>query len=243
MLVPLSFGEDALQRIVDQCRKDDVSVTGWITPLVRRIVEGLCKPGEMFTGSRAEAQSQGTDKTFAAKRAKKVDTYIAGCVSIEIVTFALAIFSSRTESWVHCACAGAIVIVALRALGIVAIATRVAVFDSDDRRPGVDAYVSSARRIVVLGFINFIELILCFASIYAFNPGLVGGRGNRDWIDPIHLSAMSQFTIGYGDIYPLGALRVVVWCQAFFGTVLLVLMIGRFVSLIRHVKLLDDSAE
>ncbi len=91
--------------------------------------------------------------------------------------------------------------------------------------------VHSTARSTLLGLYNYFELVLIFAFIYyAFQPWLFCSVRKLDNIDPIYFSAVTQFTIGYGDIVPLGGLRWVVMAQEAIGLLITLVFVSRLVG-------------
>ncbi len=126
-----------------------------------------------------------------------------------------------------------------RVVNIVSFNLRVALVETTRSRSGAALHlVISAKRSVILGFANFCELIICFGGLYAAFPDLIAvpGDGAKDIVTFIYLSVITQLTIGYGDVSPLGWMRLVVGLQGLSGLLLITLTIGRFVSLIRFVE-------
>lgn len=57
------------------------------------------------------------------------------------------------------------------------------------------------RRSIILLFFNFIEVIGCFAVIYAAGNYL--NQPVVNWIDALYFSLITGVTIGYGDFHPI----------------------------------------
>lgn len=88
-------------------------------------------------------------------------------------------------------------------------------------------------RLVVHGLVNYIEAIVCFALVYSINSGLISTTIGQTtwWLDesiekPLHLSFITQLTIGYGDYFPTGWLRPIAWLQGLFALVLIALHVA-----------------
>jgi hypothetical protein len=93
-------------------------------------------------------------------------------------------------------------------------------------------------RAVVYGFTYFFESIFCFAAFYAAFPQfvIVTTKTSGPILDAIHLSFVTAFTIGYGDVAPIGWLRPVAWIQGASSMILVVLMVGRYVGLLQAIE-------
>jgi hypothetical protein len=209
---------------------------GWIAPAVRTLIRWITWPPEMIYGPRdteqakfamidEQAKPENVERTI--RRSMKVDNWVAGWVVFELIAF---VFVTDLRKYPTC-CPWiwlAAVLVGYRSLHIPALALRIAVFDRLGVRPGNQPVVASLERMVVLAIVNYVELILCFSVIYATSPNLIASY--KDWFDPIHLSAATQLTFGYGDVHPTSWLRPVTIIQALFALLLLVLSLGRFVT-------------
>ncbi len=100
----------------------------------------------------------------------------------------------------------------------------------DQLRTHEQLVISSAVRTLVLSFLNYLELLACFGIVYSTMPGtLVGSTG---WMDDMYFSVVTQLTIGYGDIRPIGWARVVSVAQGLVAVAFTILILGRIVSVL-----------
>ena len=102
--------------------------------------------------------------------------------------------------------------------------------------------VESAPGLVVLALLAYVELMACFAIIYAAHRELlIQAHGGASSVpDAILFAALTQMTISFGTQYPQGWLRFVAAIQAFFGLVLVALIISRVISSLRPIRSVDD---
>lgn len=208
---------------------NSVNLRGWITPLVELVLRLVVRPADLFHGSREESQEK-FDSYFTARRARKVDTYVACCLAIEVVVF-LVVGSRRWQSpWVLFP---PVVMVMYRALMIPANAILIPLFHGRNLPSGKPRSVASYERMIVLGFVNYIELILCFACLYASFPSMIEAERLLDSVDFIYLSTITQLTVGYGEIHPIGWMRVAACVQGLSAFLVIFLLFGRFVALLR----------
>lgn len=109
----------------------------------------------------------------------------------------------------------------------------------------------SVHRVVMLALLSYLEAMLLFAAVYAGYPELIQNAGGvikpmaagsvpELWLDAFHLSAMTQMTVGYGDLRPLSWLRLVASAQVMVALLLLSLILAQFVSRL-HTDRLEDG--
>ncbi|MBX3382307.1 MAG: two pore domain potassium channel family protein [Phycisphaeraceae bacterium] len=130
-----------------------------------------------------------------------------------------------------------IAFVSWRIIDIVATALRVSLFDEFESKHTV--HVSSApSRVVVLAALNYIELCVCFAGLYAFNIGYIqSGSCKHQWVisetieKALHFSWVTQTTVGYGEFYPQGINRIIASIQGMSGIIIIVVLIARWMSM------------
>jgi len=99
----------------------------------------------------------------------------------------------------------------------------------------------SYRRNILMLFLNYLEISLCFAVVYA-GLNLLGDHtaGDRAFseFDYIYFSIVTSSTIGYGDIHPVTALgKIAVCIQAVMVVAFIVLFLNFFgskVELLHH---------
>jgi Ion channel len=185
---------------------------------------GTPKVGENDTEEQRLAYSQ--------SRSQLVDTFVVACFVTDVVCFGLICGKMTCAWWL------AVVFIVWRMVDLLATAVRVSLFDEFDKR--TERYVySTPIRPVVLGIMNYVELVVCFAAVYAINPGLIlSSDKDLSWLvspsveRPLHLSFMTQLTVGYGDLYPDHWLRPVTWLQGCAGLGVIVLLIARYMAIV-----------
>ncbi|MBX9582672.1 MAG: potassium channel family protein [Gemmataceae bacterium] len=209
-------------------------VRGWIAPALRVVLRVLTLPSTLILSPpRLPPHVTPADHLArSARRAMRVDTFIAGCLLVDIAC--LWYVAEGPADWRR---AFAVGFVGWRVVDVLATVLRVCLFDEFDSRTHLYVH-SSPTRVVVLGLVNYLELVVCFAGVYAFAPQLVvaahaappvfdgpAGKG-------LHLSFATQLTVGYGDAYPVGWLRPVAWLQALAGLGLIALQIARYMAVV-----------
>ncbi len=156
------------------------------------------------------------------RRARRVEAYIIAWFVVEALLIATSAEHWHWALWIPRA------IVTVRILDIFQQSVNMSVFDqlrSDER-----LVISSAVRTLVLSFLNYIELLVCFGIVYTTLPGsLVGSTG---WIDDLYFSVVTQLTIGFGDIRPVGLARLIASVQGLVSVIFTILMLGRIVSVL-----------
>jgi hypothetical protein len=95
--------------------------------------------------------------------------------------------------------------------------------------------VDSPERSLLLTVGNYIELMVAFAGLYAFFPDCIRSDNGLqpDFLTFLYFSTVTQLTIGYGDVTPLGWIRLAVIVQGFASLGLLAITVARFVALLR----------
>jgi Ion channel len=157
------------------------------------------------------------------RRCRYVEWCVLLLIILEIVSFC---FADTGDDFIA---ATLVVFAAWRLFDIFQNMINVAVLDHFRVKPS-EPYLASATRSVLLGFVNFGEAIICFAVIYSSAISQFGLETNK--FVGLYFSVITQLTVGYGDISPKGDIRVVAACQAMFGFVLSVALIGRLISLL-----------
>ena len=127
----------------------------------------------------------------------------------------------------------------LRIIDILQAAINVAVF-APLGFTGATQQVEHRIRSITLLVINYFEVVLWFGIVYLVLPfatqhtyaspsGDVAGS-TYGVANMVYFSAITQLTVGYGDITPTGPTRMVATIQASVGWLLTIIVIARFVS-------------
>lgn len=157
-----------------------------------------------------------------ARRSLRVEAYIIAWFVIEALLVAAA---ANGFAW-NPAVVRTFAVV--RILDIFQQSVNMSVFDQ--LRTEERLVISSAVRTLLLSFLNYIELIVCFGILYTtLNKQLLGSEG---WMDDLYFSVVTQLTIGYGDIRPLGTARIVTVAQGLISVAFTILILGRIVSVL-----------
>ncbi len=156
------------------------------------------------------------------RRSRRVEGYILTWLGIEVVLLAGMANSVAWPAWIPR------VLAVVRILDIFQSSVNMSVFDQ--LRTEKSLVISSAVRTLVLSFLNYIELLVCFGIIYASLDGLL--LGSSGWLDDLYFSVVTQLTIGYGDIRPIGWARFVAVSQGLIAVAFTILIFGRIVSVL-----------
>lgn len=212
---------------------------GWIAPLIGRLLTVITLPSSLIEqGFLALGKVLGVDERI--RKPHMTDTMVFTLFAVTGF-FCYWVESQTTKTglanfWLWFAI--------WRIVDVVCSAARIVLFDPYKTHYTSEYKISSTVRSIILGFMNYLELILAFAIIYRFHIDLIGPKGSaNDPLSALYLSAVTQMTVGYGDLQPLGSLRIVASLQAFFGLALLSLFVARFISLLRPVQALDEEVE
>jgi hypothetical protein len=156
------------------------------------------------------------------RRSRRVEGYIIAWFAVETGLLLASAYALAWPLWIPRS------IVVVRILDIFQQSVNMSVFDqlrSDER-----LVISSAVRTLVLSFLNYVELLVCFGIVYASFPGSL--TGSSGWIDDIYFSVVTQLTIGFGDIRPVGIARLIASAQGLISVIFTILMLGRIVSVL-----------
>ncbi len=109
------------------------------------------------------------------------------------------------------------------------------------RLPGGNT-VSSVTRSTLLAVWNYLEVIGWFCIFYMAADGLSWSSDGSKSFQALYFSAITQVTIGFGDLHPdrLPA-RVLAMTQGLVGTLLLAFAIARFASAVKPLSETRDS--
>ena len=93
-----------------------------------------------------------------------------------------------------------------------------------------------------MGLVNLIRLAICFGAIYAHR--LTDLDKAHSWKSAYYFSFITQLTIGYGDVSPLGPTRAIAVLQGMIGFFFGLVVLGRFISFLPRIGTLmkDDSS-
>jgi len=215
---------------------------GILTPVLEWLVEILTAPSRILSGRKpfgsetfwSPLRTSRPEWTPEMMRRSAIleDAQILGFIVFQIVLLLLVV--GGTAPWIAVLAEW---IAGYRIVTIVAFAIRMPLFSV---RRG--SKVTSHVRMVVNGLCNFGEMILSFAILYAVHGSLIrvlsssGDLGLGSAGDYLYFSAITQFTIGYGDMVPIGAARMIVCSQAAAGVLVLILLVARFISLLGTVQ-------
>lgn len=214
-------------------KADYDSFFGYITPAVAWLTGCITSPFEFIFKPRVGNDGE-QDILNTNKRAKRIEIF-----NLITFFFEITLFECFFREWINSFWAGIFIfLIGYRISFIVLYLLKVSLFDRKNIPQNVPHYVASVERLIVLAFVNYIELAICFSIIYVFGKdNLIGFDG---WFSPIYFSFITQMTIGYGDIKPDGWIRFVVCIQGLSGIIILVLGVGNFVRLLPSVKSVAD---
>ncbi len=215
---------------------DNIKTRGWITPLVEKLVTKASSLSEFVLGKRLDYQKKSADRAITAERAKHVDTYVVSFFIINTLSYFIINLCVGRTAW-HLLL---IIAPTIRIVEIVSSIIRIVLFDRSNIKKDEEPIVAAYSRMIILGILNYIDVVICFACIYSLGKNLLHSNENMDWFTSIYFSAITQMTIGYGDVYPIGYLRYIACTQGFIGLIIIVFVVGRFISLLAPEKSIDD---
>ena len=100
-------------------------------------------------------------------------------------------------------------------------------------------YVSGLTRTLVLSLWNFAELLFCFGIIYS--GLLVNIKNAKSIADAYYFSFITQLTIGYGDLAPLGIVKLLAPLQGVMGFMFGLFVLSRLVALLPRVRTVQSD--
>jgi len=200
---------------------------GPITHAVERVFYGMQRASlaNILLGATSEYRGLckcPSDSTeFDIWRSKWVDVYVACWLLIELTTGLFFCFQASAAPWV------ALIPIAYRVPDILQASVNLSVITPLRRGPA-QYNITNAVRALILTLWTYIELAICFGVIYS-SP-IADLNGATSWWDPYYFGAVTQLTIGYGDIRPVGLTKLLAPLQGMLGFVLALVAIARPVS-------------
>ena len=211
---------------------EELRAYSMITWFFERLFWGmhLLSPSRLAGGSRvAHVHSEAfrLDPAEATKRrSRRIETYILMWFAIEAALLVAAARGALVPVWLTQ------LLVWVRILDIFQSSVNLGVFDQLRARGRL--MISNAVRTLVLSFLNYLELIVCFGILYTtILPSL---HGAESWADALYYSIVTHLTIGYGDIRPLGWARVISAVQGLIAVAFTILILGRIVSVLPRIE-------
>ena len=199
-----------------------------ITWFFERVFWGLhqLSPSRLVRQGRVEHVSsddfRDDPEASVARRSRRVEAYLLAWFVLEMVMLVAGIVGIHWPLWITRT------LIAIRVLDIFQTSVNLSVFDQ--LRTDENLVISSAVRTLVLSFLNYLELIICFGILYSTFPGSL--HGSTGPLDDLYYSVVTQLTIGYGDIRPVGWARFLSVAQGLVSVAFTILILGRIVSVL-----------
>lgn len=169
-------------------------------------------------------------RAATAMRSRRVERYLTVWIALEVLLLASFALGFALGFAVPDGVAAALAVI--RIVDILQAVVNLMVFDQ--LRTPQTLIISSAVRTLVLSMINYLELIVCFAVLYESMPQQLAGA--NDWTDALYFSVVTQLTIGYGDVTPIGPAKAVAAVQALFTFAFTVLLLGRIITVLPRIE-------
>ena len=195
----------------------------WISP-----VWWLGRRWPSFRDQEDLTLEQIRDRKFTRKRIRDVDLYVLIWLVVELILVGIYEEIPVESPW--STVVG--VVAVLRIIEVLRVALAAALFDQILRHS--DNRVVSSPRLIVLGMVNFFELILCYGLVYTNSIALLKNASTVN--DALYFSGVTQLTVGFGDVVPSGFLREVMISQGLAGFVIAILVLGRLVGSLPQVR-------
>jgi len=204
---------------------------GLVVQMLRRALRPLSRLSPMWWLGRKWpllrdrdelTKRQVRSRQVTRRRMLAVDAYVAVWLVIET-----ALVVACLLTWINPYVAfAATFAVGLRIVEILRATVNTALLDQLGSRK--DNRIGSAPRLVVLGLVNFGELGACYGVLYANNADYL--HGARSLADGPYFSAITQFTVGYGEILPREFARALVLTQLVGSFLLAALVLSRLIA-------------
>lgn len=183
-------------------------------------------PANLLCGTRVQSQDQFSDpeamRAETIRRGRCIEACIVVWLALEIVA---AVVGTRSAGWIWWF---AVAVPAFRVFDVTQAAINMNIFDRLRIRRVRTHYVATLARTVVLSLWNFLELIVCFGVIYSAN--LCSLANATSPLDAYYFSAITQLTVGYGDIQPLSWLRPIAAVQGILGVIFALVVLSRLIA-------------
>lgn len=180
-------------------------------------------PANWLFGTRVASQQGFTDESVARERTiwrgRRIEVYVVCWLAVELGVAATA--PGAAGAWLVL-----LFLPVFRVLEILQAAVNLNVFDRlrlGDRKH----YVASVARTLLLSLWNFFELILCFGILYS--SSVAEFKEPIAASDAYYFSVITQLTIGYGDIQPVGMARALAAAQGILGFVFALFALSRLI--------------
>ena len=210
---------------------------GYIAYLFERLFLGLeyaavlqrlfgLKPRRQHHQDLIHAGPEESRDLLVRRNAKRVDSYVLTFVGLEGLLLVWAGVSPQSFQWEFCR----IVLIAICWYRIVDIVQNIInrLIFAPMRGLGQNRMASSVRTLI-LTILAYFEATACFALLYFVWRGDLSGAGHGIG-DCVYFSAITQLTIGYGDIVPAHGLRAVSVVQGVLGFFFAVILVARLIS-------------
>lgn len=211
---------------------EELKAYSLITWFFERLFWGMhmVSPSRLAGGSRVthvHSEAFRLDPTGATRRrSRRIEIYIISWFVTELVLLEVAELEVGWSLWIPR------VLATIRIFDIFQSSVNLGVFDQ--LRARGQLMISNAVRTLVLSFLNYLELLVLFGILYTtILPSL---HGADSWADALYYSIVTQLTIGYGDIRPVGVARFVSAVQGLISVGFTILILGRIVSVLPRIE-------
>jgi hypothetical protein len=193
-------------------------------------------PASWFIQTRAAHQRAfpplGPDVPATMRRSRQIERYLYIWFAVQVVLAISLAISAPMPAWIP------MFLSAWRVFDIMQSAINSHLFDRlrTGTRPD---YVPVYARAVILNVWNYLEMIICFGIFYSAKLEML--ENAKSWADAYYFSVITQLTIGYGDINPLGWLRPVAAVQGILGFLYGLIVLTRLIAFLPRAESVLDA--
>lgn len=161
-----------------------------------------------------------------------------GIILVYVLIYFISYFLLTTVSSYLCLKYIVLTLLALRLIDIIQVNVNISIFDNlKIDKSKYPVFVYSSIRSIILVCLNFIEIAIIFGFFYSLiTIGHFESKSVLTSLDKFYFSFITQLTIGYGDITPVGFNKLLSVIQGLIGYFFTILILSRFINILPLIK-------